>query len=275
MSICKSHHPDKNITDFPSGPVLFTPDKTTQLIGLAESVQQMVDEAEGKLAVFFLFKRFPGAPKLSPGVIIFYDGPEQKAKEILAPIFNLGPVVNMATTKPYADCTKAPLNRMMGFPAHTQFATSFIRMSYPFDIQIVQSLVNDLDAFIGKYGPAVAPSKIIFEFKSYNKAMSVPNSATSTAARQPGIDTMVELQFDQSLDYETMRREAGEMIEKIRAELARRNPNQGIVVNANLSTGEDRAGVVFGENLPRLRELKKKYDAAFVFNKWYPIEPAE
>ena len=36
----------------------------------------------------------------------------------------------------------------------------------------------------------------------------------------------------------------------------------------------DKAGVVFGENYPRLREVKKVYDPDGVFNKWYPIAPA-
>lgn len=259
---------------FSSGPLIFTPDKTAQLIQMAESLQKIVDDAAGKLVLFFLFKRFPGAPRLSPGVIIFYDGPEANAKEILAPLYNLGPVINMATTRPYADCTKAS-PQTQGPPSHKRYSTSFVRMLYPFDVEIVQSLLHDLDAFLDKYGPAVGPSKIVFELRSYKKVMSVPNDATASGARKPGIDTMLEAQFDQSMDLATMRMEVKAMVDKVRADLARKNPDRGLPVNPNLSIGEERATQVFGENLPRLRELKKKYDSAFVFNKWYPIEPAE
>jgi FAD/FMN-containing dehydrogenase len=43
----------------------------------------------------------------------------------------------------------------------------------------------------------------------------------------------------------------------------------------NASNGKTPASVVFGGNYERLRKLKKKYDPHSVFNKWYPIEPAE
>ena len=38
--------------------------------------------------------------------------------------------------------------------------------------------------------------------------------------------------------------------------------------------GYDRAMKVFGDNYPRLQEVKKKYDPELVFNRWYPIIPA-
>ena len=36
----------------------------------------------------------------------------------------------------------------------------------------------------------------------------------------------------------------------------------------------DRAKLVFGENYPRLQEIKKRYDPENIFNKWFPITPA-
>ena len=36
----------------------------------------------------------------------------------------------------------------------------------------------------------------------------------------------------------------------------------------------DKAGVAFGENYQRLREIKRVYDPEGVFNKWFPIPPA-
>lgn len=241
-----------------------------------ETFQKIVDEADGKLALFVLFKRLPGpVPKLSPGVLVFYDGPEARAKEILAPLYDIGPIMNMATTKPYADTTKmAP--HMGGPPTHQRYSTSFVRMPYPFDIEVLQSLADDLNAFIDKYGAAALDqSKLVFEIRSYKKVLSVPNSATASNARRPGMDTMLEAQFDSSVELATMRAEIVGMMEKVRTELARKNPEQGLPVNPNLAIGGEKAAQVFGENLPRLRELKKKYDPGFVFNKWYPIPPAE
>lgn len=40
------------------------------------------------------------------------------------------------------------------------------------------------------------------------------------------------------------------------------------------AAGSD-AARVFGPNYKRLREVKRKYDPENVWNRWYPIEPAE
>ena len=45
------------------------------------------------------------------------------------------------------------------------------------------------------------------------------------------------------------------------------------MIYGNLSSGTEKIESVFGSNLPRLRELKKKYDPDLLWNKWYPITP--
>lgn len=35
-----------------------------------------------------------------------------------------------------------------------------------------------------------------------------------------------------------------------------------------------KAAALFGENYPRLQEIKKKYDPDAIFNKWFVITPA-
>jgi hypothetical protein len=47
------------------------------------------------------------------------------------------------------------------------------------------------------------------------------------------------------------------------------------LVNANYSIEKEKVGTVFGENLERLKEVKRTYDPDLVFDKWYPIQPAE
>jgi len=48
-----------------------------------------------------------------------------------------------------------------------------------------------------------------------------------------------------------------------------------MLVNANFSSRSEKIKAVFGENLQRLRDLKRTYDPELVFNKWYPIPPTE
>lgn len=37
---------------------------------------------------------------------------------------------------------------------------------------------------------------------------------------------------------------------------------------------DGKARLVFGENYPKLQQIKKKYDPENIFNKWFPITPA-
>lgn len=48
-------------------------------------------------------------PSVQPMVLIFYDGPEEEAQELIAPILALEPVANMAAMHKYADITKPSL----------------------------------------------------------------------------------------------------------------------------------------------------------------------
>lgn len=47
------------------------------------------------------------------------------------------------------------------------------------------------------------------------------------------------------------------------------------MVNENYSSGLEKVNNVFGENLPRLRNLKRRYDPDFIYDKWDPIPPSD
>jgi FAD/FMN-containing dehydrogenase len=40
------------------------------------------------------------------------------------------------------------------------------------------------------------------------------------------------------------------------------------------SPSGDKAAALWGENYPRLQQIKKKYDPDMLFNKWFNITPA-
>jgi hypothetical protein len=46
---------------------------------------------------------------------------------------------------------------------------------------------------------------------------------------------------------------------------------EGNFVNANIADGTVKVADIFGENRPRLKEIKRKYDSNLVFNMWYPV----
>ena len=150
-------------------------------------------------------------------------------------------------------------------------------MFFPIDVDTWLNLVDDFGDFMTKYGDAVGPSKIVMEIRSYAKSSSLPVSAMAFALRRPAAMAALEAQYDSSVDDAVMRQDVITIADKVR-DANRKNglyPDGTAIFNANIATGSEKIADMFGENLPKLRELKKKYDPKFVFNKWYPIAPAE
>ncbi|KAH8645912.1 hypothetical protein BGZ60DRAFT_424785 [Tricladium varicosporioides] len=257
------------------GPLVFTPDKIEPVLGLLTNLQAIVDEAGGRLAIFVALGKGPGMPSAHPIILIFYDGTEEEARKLTASIWDLEPIVSMAKMQPYADITK-PSDLTNGPPSHQYYAPSNALMYTPPDTEVIQTLINDFDAFMTKYGAAVAPSKIAMELRSYKKSSSVSPTATALAARRPAVMTVVEAQFDNSVDAELMRQEVSAMISKVREATRKEGLTKGGAefLNANIAEKNEKVQNMFGENLPRLREVKRKYDPDFIFDKWYPIPPA-
>jgi FAD/FMN-containing dehydrogenase len=258
-----------------SGPLVFVPDQTKQFLEAADSIKEAVDANDGKLAVFLAFMKPPGSPKPTPLALIFYDGPAEKAKELAKPLYGLSPVADMTAVVPYASTT-APNPLVDGPPTHQRYATSNFQMFFPLDVDMWLNLVDDYGAFMTKYGDAVAPSKIVMEIRSYAKSSSLPVSAMAYALRRPAVMSALEAQYDASVDDAVMRQDVKTISDKVRDVIRKKGlyPEGTAVFNANISTGSEKITDMFGENLPKLRELKKKYDPKFVFNKWYPITPA-
>ena len=253
---------------------MFTPDKTKSFLNLANSVQETVDAADGKLAVFMAFTKLPNMPNVHPLCLVFFDGPETEARKLLKPLFDLEPVAQLAAMKPYAESTQAGPH-VLGPLTHQRYSTTNILASPPLDVEIIQALVDDLDVFFTKYGAAVSPTKIAMEIRSYAKSSSVPPSATALAARRPAIVVVLEGQHDNTVPDATIREEVKKMMDKARQAFKAKGVNPDAFHNANIASGTEKVKDTFAENLSRLKELKRKYDPNFVFNKWYPISPAE
>jgi hypothetical protein len=263
--------------DIYSGPLIYTPDQTKRLLELADPIKKIVesDEVDGRLSVWCTFLKPPGSPMVQPVVLIFYDGPTDEAKQFVKPLYDLGPVADMTHVIPYAQ-VNAPNPLAAGPPTHQRYANGNFQSFFPLDVDMWLTIVDDFDAFMAKYGDAVAPSKIGMEIRSYRKSSSVPVSAMAFALRPSAILSVLEAQYDPSVSDTAIRADVKAIVDKARQTIM----NKGLYgegnacFNANISSGKEKVTELFGENLPKLRELKKKYDPNFVFKTWYPIAPA-
>lgn len=85
---------------------MFTPNKTKAILELADTIQEITEQSDGKLCVFLALTRMPNMPAVHPICLIFHDGPEDEARRLLAPLLDLGPAMSMVSMEPYADTKK-------------------------------------------------------------------------------------------------------------------------------------------------------------------------
>jgi hypothetical protein len=85
----------------------------------------------------------------------------------------------------------------------------------------------------------------------------------------------VEAEYDGSVSNEVIREHVKAITEKVKASKKQKDGKSQDAFNFNASGGSERVKDAYGGNYHRLKEVKRKYDPNFVFNKWYSISPAE
>jgi hypothetical protein len=253
--------------------LMFSSDKLEPFLALLNPLYKTVTGCVGKLLIMTSFAALPGTSGISPLGLIFYDGSEEEARVLAAPLFELGPVMNQCSMKRYAEVTEvSPI--MAGPPTHQRYALKNTQLVPPIDIEAVKGLVEDFGAFVAKYGASVGNSKIALELRYSGVTASVPVNAMAYAGRRQGCMIIAEAQYDDASLDKAMRSEVRTMIENLRANMAENTgkpEGNATILNANIGSGDEKLESMFGENLPRLKELKKIYDPGCRFDKWYPI----
>jgi hypothetical protein len=212
-----------------------------------------------------------------PIYLIYYNGPEEEGRAYAAPLLALEPMHGEPGMINYAASTGIHKHMDAG-NTHHRYSNSTAQMDLPIDVDIIMASVDDFQAFLAKYPERARPSKLAFELRSFGVTGAVPVSAMAYASRHKLVNIVLEAQYDQPELDGVMREEVRNMIMKARNLIAEKRKPHGqneVLVNANFSSGSEKVNAIFGENLPRLRGLKKKYDPDFIFDKWYPIPPAE
>lgn len=253
----------------------FGPDKLEPFLALINPLYETVVKCAGKLVVMIAFAVLPDTQGVSPLGLIYYDGPEAEARSLAAPLFDLGPVMNQVSMKRYPEVTvMSPM--MLGPPTHQRYACKNVPLVPPIDTESIKGVIEDFGVFMDKYGASVSPSKVALELRYSGVTSSVPVNAMAYAGRRKACLIIAEAQYDDAALDTAMRSEVKAIIENLKERLIKNAPHgdeDAIVLNANIGTGDEKARSIFGENLPRLKELKKKYDPGFIFDKWFPIKP--
>ena len=208
----------------------------------------------------------------------FYDGTEAEAERYLEPLVALSPMQVMGGQTTYSKVTELP--EFIRMPTHNRYGASSAQMSWPLDVSLIPDVFDKFSAVLTKYEGA-SHSMCMLDIRSYTKVASVASDATAYANRRDAAFLFPDLRWDDPALDTVLRQEASAITTYIREKLKEKQIAVNVqddgtdfyYTNIGLGKGEERISSVFGDNLPRLKELKRKYDPGFLWDKWFPIEP--
>ncbi|RVD80874.1 uncharacterized protein DFL_008760 [Arthrobotrys flagrans] len=266
------------------GIFMFPPDKIDASLELVNTMHQdYVMKSNGKFACFGFSVIMGGNPV--PAFLIWYDGPEEEGKKYIQPLLDLGPIYpgSGAEMKRHTETTDWKQFEKMSPPQFSRFVGTSTQISYPISVDILKRTVQMFKEVVATHPENLSASKLIYDLRDFSKVASVPLDATAYANRREGCLIYVEFSWDkEELDKEMMQ-VIKDFIAQVRAWIKEDNEQKGIAdvgahvaattLYALISDGDEKLVSVFGPNLGRMKELKKKYDPSVMWDKWYPVDP--
>ncbi|KAL4863969.1 hypothetical protein BDV12DRAFT_206079 [Aspergillus spectabilis] len=251
-----------------AGIIAFPPPQVGPVISALNSL--FVDTPSPHAGSICIFAQPPGAPVPMVNVVLFYNGTESEGRAYFAPLLSLNPVADMTSSIPYSK-VNAIQNPMATYGDRKSFKGVFFNP--PLSPEFAGQMLADFSAKL-EAEPDLGTSALLFEFYDMSKIVSVPRDATAFASRGTTQNGVINLRWtDSSKDLEH-RAWAREMQERWKVNLEGEGKTQdgGVPQYINYAEpGDAVVGNIYGENLPRLKELKAKYDPTNVFRKMHPI----
>ncbi|GLA62930.1 hypothetical protein AtubIFM56815_005444 [Aspergillus tubingensis] len=272
-----------------AGTLLFNPDKLPTLVNFANQFETITD---GRQGFWFGFAMQPSMTECSVLVVVFYNGTQAAAQKFFSPILSLESLKSGTQMLPY-DSLNGVLDRA-SFVAHRGHR-SRVDIKYPADMRVgprkslrgsnitlpldvafVLSIYEAFDSLLKNY-PQTRDSRLLFELLPNLQLAKVPNDATAYASRGHYYNVSTLFEWNEAHLDDKIRALQKNLMDRIGVLAGiERQPNynmseHGTGLYANYAGHDVPIKRIFGENLPRLRELKKKYDPHNTFRKWHNL----
>ncbi|KAJ5240713.1 uncharacterized protein N7469_002304 [Penicillium citrinum] len=248
------------------GFLYFSMDSLANIVGFANSFDQ---RASGDEALFFGFTTRPlTLASTAIFTLLFYNGPQSAAEDFFAPLLKLNPIQNNTQEMSYREMNNL-LRQVAASGARRRVTGASVTL--PLKIELMEDIGQEFDRVMQTY-PRVEGSTIVFELIPYARVNEVPTDATAYANRGPYYNVAIMFRWrDHELDSK-MASLGRSFIRKLGRETGVASiVGSGVGVYANYAGPEFSAKELFGDNLPRLQELKKRYDPQNMFRKWHNL----
>ena len=240
--------------------LFFTPDKLPQI---AQAIEDLPLTPEQRI---YLVLTSSGPPLNEPSVLVtgfLRKGTEETGRAAFKSIYDLGPSSSSSAVTPYTNWNDANINfcaRGERKPAFSTTITSMQPETWP--------EIWDLYKSFQAKGPN---SAVLIERYNLTEARKRPAAdvAFNPKLRDPAFAQAIVIPWysDAALDREAIG--FGKKVRDIWSDAADATQNP---TYANFAHGDESLEAIYGSSLPRLRELKKKWDPKGVFGQWFPIK---
>ncbi|CAJ2506326.1 Uu.00g004560.m01.CDS01 [Anthostomella pinea] len=264
-----------------------TPENITKLVTAINDLYEVPAEGvhtktKGKLNSLLGLGRPPQAGGQTVLLfIIAYDGQESKCKQLLKPILDIGPVVNTCHTGPYPE-VNSQIPTVPGFRSSMKGAAYVL----PIRPEFVTSMVSKYNTFMDSQPDAAQslmaweiydPTEVVkkeengcFANRGYHmNSLIMPmwsKPENDSECRQFARD--VSLEFKKELEAHGQRTSEG-----VEGGASVKGKKGAVLLYGNYDQYDEISKDIFGDNYPRLQEIKAKYDPTNMFNKLFPIQP--
>ncbi|KAF2668505.1 FAD-binding domain-containing protein [Microthyrium microscopicum] len=198
--------------------------------------------------------------------ILFYNGPEDKARAFFKPLLDIGPVMQNVGMMPY-DNINGLMNEQQDYGARRLFGGS--NFVLPVDKTTVHDVADEFFKVVNDEGINDG-TLIMFETIPYRKVKETPNTAMAFGNRgEFYIAGLLWKWRDAARDAQV--RQHNRNIQDLIKEKMGTKDIQAVGHYSNYASGGEKTEALFGQNTARLRELKAKYDPNNRFNKWHNL----
>ncbi|KAJ3523431.1 hypothetical protein NM208_g12455 [Fusarium decemcellulare] len=265
--VSRAHQQDKVW----SGTLAYSADKLSDILSIASKLQERHNSEGHCLAVGIGFA--PDGTTRIVSAIPMFHGSEAEGKQYFSDLLDIDSIADNTATMTTAQMNSL-LNPIMEHGIRRLMGSGNVTM--PLDIvpmlQTVEEFWNFCEAHQGMGNSAIA-----IEFFPTDKIREVAQDATAYANRGDYFDAMTSFAWEDPADDAEVRQFNRTICKRIRETNGYQAVSGGhwskapVGVYINIEADSISPKDAWGVNLPRLRELKMKYDPHNVFHKWHGI----
>ncbi|KAI1735659.1 FAD binding domain-containing protein [Xylaria scruposa] len=238
------------------GDLVFTEDKLEDVV---QAIEELVLTPDTVIFLYLLADS-TGAPAVvaSP---FQYKGNATTGRAAFASLYALGPVADTTEVVPYNEWNAGSDALCKRGDFKPGFAAGFQHM-------IPSTWRQIWDAYVAfQKLPGAASTGVLLEAYDLTKARSVPSSSSAFPNRNVRFNAFaIPWYTNSSLDAQAA--EFGNKVRDLLRVTSGLPRNQTYI---NFGYGDEALDVVYGDNVPRLQSIKKRYDPKDVFNQWFNI----